>query len=357
MEVLLVFLQLGLTSFGGPAAHLGYFREALVAKRRWLSEQAYADLVALCQFLPGPASSQVGMGIGMMRAGYRGALAACVLHGLHLAAIAVILQAVWSMGQAFCRGPVQVVLMGLVAVGVLGWGGQWAGSVIVMLALAGAVGVWLLRSGSTGSDGSLQVAVGSRAALGWLLLFVLLLLLSMLPWTLQALELVAAFFRTGSLVFGGGHVVLPLLEGEVVQRGWVEAPVFLAGYGLAQAVPGPLFTFAAFLGATMKLPPTGWTGAALALVAIFLPAFLLVAGVLPFWERWRHVRWLRSALQGINAAVVGLLLAALLQQGAASVQQWQDPVVVGLALWLLMGRRWAPWLVVALSALAGAVLT
>ncbi len=385
MEVLLVFLQLGLTSFGGPAAHLGYFREALVAKRRWLSEQAYADLVALCQFLPGPASSQVGMGIGMMRAGYRGALAAWVgftlpsaialvlaaqglmhwgsavpagvLHGLHLAAIAVILQAVWSMGQAFCRGPVQVVLMGLVAVGVLGWGGQWAGSVIVMLALAGAVGVWLLRSGSTGSDGSLQVAVGSRAALGWLLLFVLLLVLSMLPWTLQALELVAAFFRTGSLVFGGGHVVLPLLEGEVVQRGWVEAPVFLAGYGLAQAVPGPLFTFAAFLGATMKLPPTGWTGAALALVAIFLPAFLLVAGVLPFWERWRHVRWLRSALQGINAAVVGLLLAALLQQGAASVQQWQDPVVVGLALWLLMGRRWAPWLVVALSALAGAVLT
>ena len=239
MEVLLVFLQLGLTSFGGPAAHLGYFREALVAKRRWLSEQAYADLVALCQFLPGPASSQVGMGIGMMHAGYRGALAAWVgftlpsaialvlaaqglmhwgsavpagvLHGLHLAAIAVILQAVWSMGQAFCRGPVQVVLMGLVAVGVLGWGGQWAGSVIVMLALAGAVGVWLLRSGSTGSDGSLQVAVGSRAALGWLLLFVLLLVLSMLPWTLQALELVAAFFRTGSLVFGGGHVVLPLL--------------------------------------------------------------------------------------------------------------------------------------------------
>lgn len=380
-EVFLVFLQLGLTSFGGPAAHLGYFREAFVVQRRWLGEQAYADLVALCQFLPGPASSQVGMGLGLMRAGYGGALAAWagftlpsaillvlaaqglvhwgsavppgLLHGLHLAAIAVILQAVWSMGKAFCRGPVQLALMLAATLVVMGWGAHWAGWVIVMLALAGGAGVLLLRSGSTGAAGSLRVPVGSRAAVGWLMLFAALLALSVMTWTGQAAQLLAAFYRTGSLVFGGGHVVLPLLEGELVQRGWVEAPVFLAGYGLAQAVPGPLFTFAAFLGATMQSAPTGWTGASLALLAIFLPAFLLVAGALPFWERWRHLRWLRSALQGINAAVVGLLLAALLQQGAASLHQWADLLVTGLALWLLMRLRWAPWLVVLVSALAG----
>ena len=376
-----MFLQLGLTSFGGPAAHLGYFREAFVVQRRWLGEQAYADLVALCQFLPGPASSQVGMGLGLMRAGYGGALAAWagftlpsaillvlaaqglvhwgsavppgLLHGLHLAAIAVILQAVWSMGRAFCRGPAQLALMLAATIVVLGWGVHSGGWVIAMLALAGLLGVLLLRSDSQRGDDTLQVPVDSRAALGWLTLFAVLLALSVMSWTGQTVQLLAAFYRTGSLVFGGGHVVLPLLEGEVVQRGWVDAPVFLAGYGLAQAVPGPLFTFAAFLGAAMQSAPTGWTGASLALIAIFLPALLLVAGALPFWERWRHLRWLRSALQGINAAVVGLLLAALVQQGSASLQRWLDFLIAGLALWLLVRLRWAPWLVVLGSALAG----
>lgn len=380
-EVFLVFLQLGLTSFGGPAAHLGYFREAFVQKRQWLGEQAYGDLVALCQFLPGPASSQVGMGIGLMRAGYPGALAAWtgftlpsaialvlaaqglmhwgsavpagLLHGLHLAAIAVIAQAVWGMGRAFCQNALHVALMLLATFVVVLLGGQWAGWTIVTLALAGCVGAFLFRSSVPDGRGSLQVAIGSQAALAWLVLFGLLLGLSLLPVLSAVLERAAAFYRTGSLVFGGGHVVLPLLENEVVQRGWVQAPVFLAGYGLAQAVPGPLFSFAAFLGAAMQSAPNGWVGATLALLAIFLPAFLLVAGALPFWERWRHLRWLRNALQGINAAVVGLLLAALVQQGHSSMHGWMDVTLVVVALWLLMKRRWAPWLVVALCAAAG----
>ncbi len=389
-QVFLVFLQLGLSSFGGPVAHLGYFREALVRERRWLSEQDYADLVALCQFLPGPASSQVGMGIGLMRAGHAGALAAWLgftmpsalllivaalgltqwgealpaglLHGLKLAALAVVAQAVWGMGRQFCNGRLQLGLMLVMAVSSVVWLGRFPVFVIPCLLLAGLAGrLWLKAAADAGQPAALAQSAWlprRRIGIGWLLVFAGLLagtLLVQFSHLLQepAVQIFAAYFQTGSLVFGGGHVVLPLLQGEVVGRGWVNADTFMAGYGLTQAVPGPLFTFAAFLGAASRQSLTGWAGGLLALTAIFLPAYLLLVGVMPFWERWRHLPGLRAALQGINAAVVGLLAAALWQQVRSGVVRLPDLLVIALALWLLVRLRWRPWLVVLLCALAG----
>lgn len=389
-QVFLVFLQLGLSSFGGPVAHLGYFREALVRERRWLSEQDYADLVALCQFLPGPASSQVGMGIGLMRAGHAGALAAWLgftmpsalllivaalgltqwgealpaglLHGLKLAALAVVAQAVWGMGRQFCNGRLQLGLMLVMAVSSVVWLGRFPVFVIPCLLLAGLAGrLWLKAAADAGQPAALAQSAWlprRRIGIGWLLVFAGLLagtLLVQFSHLLQepAVQIFAAYFQTGSLVFGGGHVVLPLLQGEVVGRGWVNADTFMAGYGLTQAVPGPLFTFAAFLGAASRQSLTGWAGGLLALTAIFLPAYLLLVGVMPFWERWCHLPGLRAALQGINAAVVGLLAAALWQQVRSGVVRLPDLLVIALALWLLVRLRWRPWLVVLLCALAG----
>ncbi|WP_133597577.1 chromate efflux transporter [Tepidicella xavieri] len=370
------FLRLGLTAFGGPVAHLAYFREEFVIRRRWLDERSYADVVALCQFLPGPASSQVGMALGMLRAGYRGALAAWLgftlpsaallillaiglntwgealasgaLQGLKAAAVAVVAQAVWGMARQWCPDALRVIFMGLTASVVLLAPSAWVQ--IGCLLLAGLAGMWWLPTTQAENGPSVPSPVSTRAATAWLGLFATGLL--GLPWlasslSIPALQMADAFYRAGALVFGGGHVVLPLLQAELVPTGWVDEKVFLAGYGAAQAVPGPLFTFAAFLGASSLQGPTGWWGGGLALVAIFLPSFLLVAGALPFWVALRNHALARSALAGVNAAVVGLLLAAFFQPVWSSAITGLRELMVALMAWgALMYWRLPPWLVV-----------
>ncbi|WP_287740531.1 chromate efflux transporter [Diaphorobacter sp.] len=389
-RVFFIFLRLGLTSFGGPVAHLGYFREEFVARRGWLTEDAYADLVALCQFLPGPASSQVGLALGLRQAGWGGALAAWlgftlpsalvmallglglvagqglvpagVLHGLKVAAVAVVAQAVWGMARSLCRGPARLLLMVLACALALLWPGV-VGQVGAMLvaALAG-LGLWGRAGAMPAPPSQGGLAAGVRPRTGALLLAAFAALLVLLPlaaraWPQGWLVLADAFYRAGALVFGGGHVVLPLLQAEVVATGWVATDDFLAGYGLAQAVPGPLFTFAAFLGAAAGHGAGGWLGAAVCLVAIFVPAFLLVAGALPFWERLRHNARARAALAGVNAAVVGLLLAALYHPVWTSAIH--APADLALALAAFAALVWArvpPWLVVPLCGAAGWLL-
>ncbi|CAD5110567.1 chromate efflux transporter [Zestomonas carbonaria] len=378
-EVFLVFLRLGLTSFGGPIAHIGYFRDEFVVRRQWLSERGYADLVALCQFLPGPASSQVGMALGLSRAGYAGALAAWsgftlpsaivlilfalglstwgaalpagVLHGLKLVALAVVAQAVWGMARVLCVGLPRLAIMFAAAVAVLLWPGV-PGQVATIL-IAGLVGLVLLRPALPLAHDALPVREGRRGALAWLGLFFVLLLglpIAAQLWPGQALALTDAFYRAGALVFGGGHVVLPLLQAEVVAPGWIVNDTFLAGYGIAQAVPGPLFTFAAFLGAAVD----GVWGGLLCLLAIFLPSFLLVAGILPFWECLRGQRRVQAALAGINAAVVGLLLAALYQPLWTSTVDGVVDFLLALLAWAaLVFWKLPPWLLVSICAGGG----
>uniref|UniRef100_UPI0038B5DB2D chromate efflux transporter n=1 Tax=Thiorhodovibrio winogradskyi TaxID=77007 RepID=UPI0038B5DB2D len=379
--IFLVFLRLGLTSFGGPIAHLGYFRAEFVTRRRWLSEASYAELVALCQFLPGPASSQVGMALGLTRAGYAGALAAWVgftlpsalamillalglvnqsdaipagaLHGLKLAAVAVVAQAVWGMARSLCPDRSRVTLMAGAACGVLLIPFAWMQ--VVLLLVAGLIGAALFAPTPPAAQSDAPPPpIGPVAGLAWLALFALLLiglpLIAVLAPT-QALTLIDASYRAGSLVFGGGHVVLPLLQAEFVTQGWIDPERFLAGYGAAQALPGPLFTFGAFLGATRFGTDGGWLagglGGLLGLLAIFAPSFLLVAGVLPFWNRLRHHGRLRAALSGINAAVVGLLLAALYQPvWRSTVEGPADFALALLALVALQFWTLPPWLVV-----------
>lgn len=375
-QVFLIFLHLGLTSFGGPVAHLGYFRTEFVERRRWLGEAAYADLVALCQFLPGPASSQVGFALGLMRAGYAGALAAWAgftlpsalalialalgiahagdavpagaLHGLKVVAVAVVAQAVWGMARSLCPDAPRRALMAASAALLI----AWPGTVTQLLAMgvAGVIGLAWLRPSADAPHEPLAVPVTRRAGAVWLgLFFALLLGLPMLvaTWPSHALAVADAFYRAGALVFGGGHVVLPLLQASVVQPGWVDGDAFLAGYGAAQAVPGPLFTFAAFLGASMQGAPSGWGGGLLALAAIFVPAGLLIAGALPFWEGLRGRPGVRAALMGINAAVVGLLLAALWNPVITSgIRGVGDALLAPAALVALMRWKWPPWAVV-----------
>jgi chromate transporter len=387
-DLFLVFLRLGLTSFGGPVAHLGYFRDEFVERRRWLSEHGYADLVALCQFLPGPASSQVGMAIGLLRHGYRGALAAwagftlpsavalvlfalgmsrygaglppAVLHGLKVAAVAVVAQAVWAMARKLCTDAPRIAIAALAAGAALMLPG--AAGQVGIIAAAALAGLLATRAPTLAAREPLPVAIGRRAGAAWLSLFFgLLALLPLLASALpsQALADVAAFFRVGAMVFGGGHVVLPLLQAEVVPRGLVDNDAFLAGYGMAQAMPGPLFTFAAFLGASMRLPPSGWLGGSLCLLAIFAPSFLLVAGAMPFWESLRRNVRMQTALAGINAAVVGLLLAALYRPvGTAAIHGVADLGIALAAFIALQSGKCPPWLAVvgcgAASALIGA---
>ena len=384
-----IFLRLGLTSFGGPVAHLGYFRAEFVLHRQWLTERSYADLVAMCQFLPGPASSQVGMALGLLRAGLPGALAAWLgftlpsalllaglglasgtavlnagaLHGLKVVAVAVVAQAVWGMARTLCVGLARVTLMVLAACAMLLWPGVWA-QVGVML-LAGAVGWWLwgrkatLAPAEQGVHEALPMRLGQRS--GALLLIVFAALLVLLPlaaqwWPGRGLALFDAFYRVGALVFGGGHVMLPLLQAVVVPPGWVTADTFLAGYGAAQAVPGPLFTFAAFLGAAMVPWPGGWLGALVCLVAIFVPSFLLVVGALPFWEPLRRSAHAQAALAGVNAAVVGLLLAALYDPvWTSAILGAADFGLALLAFVALVFWRMPPWAVVLACATAGAL--
>jgi chromate transporter len=385
LEVFLVALRLGLTSFGGPVAHLGYFRDEYVGRRRWLDEAAYADLVALCQLLPGPASSELGIAVGMTRAGLPGGLLAWAgftlpsaialvafayvstrlgvvdlrwLRGLQIVAVAVVAQAVWTMAHALAPDRRRLgiaIAAAVVALALTGTPGQ-----LLVIAGGGLAGALLTRGVEEPEVRPVAVPVGRRA--GAVALAVLGMLLVGLPLlgrvvASPALAAFDAFFRSGALVFGGGHVVLPLLRAAVVAPGWVSEPLFLTGYGAAQAVPGPLFTFAAYLGAVEHGPPGGVPGAALALVAIFLPAFLLVIGALPFWRLLHAAPALRAALRGVNAAVVGLLLAAL-----------YDPVFTGaihgpadfglalVALGLLAVARMPPWAVVAITAAGGAGL-
>jgi len=381
--VFLAFLQLGFTSFGGPIAHLGYFRDAFVVRRRWIDERAYADLVALCQFLPGPASSQVGIGIGLAKAGLLGAFAAWfaftmpsalallafgygvvafqdaipggVLHGLKVVAVAVVAQAVWGMARTLCPDAPRVTLAVLAAGAVLA-----APTPLVQVGViiaGGLAGLAFLRAEIDLRHVTLGIDVSRGFGVTSLILFFALLIgLPFLAaaYPSQTLALVDSFYRSGSLVFGGGHVVLPLLQSEVVPPGWVSNDAFLAGYGAAQAVPGPLFTLAAYLGAVMGPEPHGWLGAAICLVAIFAPSFLLIVGALPFWDVIRHQRLVQKALLGVNAAVVGLLLAALYNPVWTS--GILSPGDFGLALaafTLLVFWKVPPWLVVILTAVGG----
>ena len=385
--VFLIFLRLGLTSFGGPVAHLGYFRHEFVTRRGWLSERSYGDLVALCQFLPGPASSQVGIALGLSRAGYGGALAAWLgftlpsavvlilfalgiaqhstaippgaLHGLKVVAVAVVAQAVWGMARNLCTDAPRITLMLLAACVALLQSSAW-GQVGVISAAAVA-GLLLFKPTPPAAHDALPVTISRRAGAMWLSLFVLVLagLPILAHWLPNpGLALTDAFYRTGALVFGGGHVVLPLLQAEVVPTGWVSNDVFLAGYGAAQAMPGPLFTFAAFLGASMTQAPTGWLGGLLCLLAIFAPSFLLVMGALPFWESLRRSPRTQAALAGVNAAVVGLLLAALYQPvWTSAIFTAQDFGLVLIGVVALMVWKLPPWLVVVGSGAAGWLLS
>ncbi len=387
-EVLAAFLKLGLTSFGGPIAHLGYFREAFVVRRRWLDETTYADLVALCQFLPGPASSQVGFALGLLRGGWLGGLAAWagftlpsaivlvlfafgadafsgpvgagVLHGLKLVAVAIVAQAVWGMANGLCpdrpRTVIALVALALV-VGVGSAGGQ-----VAAIAVGGCAGLAFCRGPVADTVGQLPPAPVSRmASLFLLVAFVILLvgpaLLIAAGISLPGLALFEAFYRSGALVFGGGHVVLPLLREAVVTPGWVTPDGFLAGYGAAQAVPGPLFTFAAYLGAVAAPSPNGITGAAVALVAIFLPGLLLVSGTLPYWDAFRRNPAAQAGMRGANAAVVGVLGAALYDPvWTSGVQAPADFAVATVGFVLLTVWRAPPLLVVVLIAATSAAL-
>lgn len=385
-SVFLIFLRLGLTSFGGPVAHLGFFRNEFVDRRRWLSDQGYSDLVALCQFLPGPASSQVGMGIGLTKAGYGGAIAAWLgftmpsaivlillalglqsqsewistemLRGLKMVAVAVVAQAVWGMAQVLCPDRERATLMVVVAAGILLVPSAIAQ--VTAIVIAGLYGVWRFRAPVHSTDVVWSVPVSRRAGLVWLTVFLGLLAgLPLLAWMAPTpvITMVDSFFRTGALVFGGGHVVLPLLQAEVVPNGLVSQELFLAGYGAAQAVPGPLFTFSAFLGASAQYGVTGWSGGLLALAAIFLPSFLLVFGALPFWQELQHHLTMRSALVGINAAVVGLLLAALYHPvWTSAIHQPFDFVLALAAFIALVFWRLPPGLVVLLGVAITAVI-
>ncbi|HTV36410.1 MAG TPA: chromate efflux transporter [Xanthobacteraceae bacterium] len=386
-EVLAVFLRLGLTCFGGPIAHLGYFHEEFVVRRKWLDEKTYVDLVALAQFLPGPASSKVGIAIGLSRAGYWGALAAWTgftlpsaialvlfgygvaalgdalhsgwLHGLMVAAVAVVAQAVLTMMRSLApdRARATLAVVAAVVVMVLPTSIAQIGAIVV----GGIVGFLLFRTAPPADQVNLPHPVGRGAAIAAIIVFFTILL--GLPFVVaavpsHALQLFDAFYRAGSLVFGGGHVVLPLLQASVVPPGWVSNDAFLAGYGAAQAVPGPLFTFSAFLGTVMSPAPNGWIGAILCLVAMFMPAFLLVIGPLPFWDDLRRRAWAQGALRGINAAVVGLLLSALYNPvWVSGITNAGDFALAVAAFLLLFMWKTPPWLVVVFCAAGGQALT
>ncbi len=387
LEVLRVSTRLGLTSFGGPIAHLGYFHEEYVRRRQWIDEQSYADLVALCQFLPGPASSQVGIAIGIARARLLGGVAAWLgftlpsalaliafafgigafasaadagwLYGLKVVAVAVVAQAVWGMARSLCPDRERATIAILTSIVTLAW--PTAVGQLSAIATAGIVGLIMFPGTASSSLSHIPFPLSKKTGIAaWLIFFALLIGLPLLRriQPSHSLEVFDSFFRVGSLVFGGGHVVLPLLQTEVVGPGWVTNAQFVAGYGATQAVPGPLFTFSAYLGAIMAIEPNGWTGAALALVAIFLPSFLLIAGALPFWDLLRSMLPFQSALKGINAAVVGLLLTALYNPVWTSAIHSSADFGLGLiAFGLLMFWKCSPWLVVVLTAFGGELIS
>jgi chromate transporter len=381
--IFLRFLRLGCTSFGGPVAHLGYFREEFVARLGWLEEAAFAEIVGLCQFLPGPASSQVGFTIGLTQGGVPGALAAWagftlpsavlmfafayghrlltgragagLLHGLQLVAVAVVAQAVWGMAQRLTPDARRVLIAG-VAAGVVLWLQTSAGQLVALG--IGAVAGWLFCREVEGAADGWSIRVSRRLSLAAGVAFAVLLvgpavLLAVRP--TAGVELFAAFYRAGALVFGGGHVVLPLLQSATVGRGWVDEATFLSGYGGAQAVPGPLVTFAAFLGAVCR-PVPGLGGAVIALLGIFLPGMLLILAVLPWWSRLRSNAGMRAAIAGVNASVVGILLAALYRPvWTSAVDSVWDMVIVLAAFAALVVGKMRPVIVVGVVATIGAL--
>jgi chromate transporter len=385
LEVLLTFLKLGVTSFGGPIAHIGYFREELVVRRRWVDEATYTDLVALCQFLPGPASSQVGFSLGLIRAGYWGGLAAWagftlpsavlltafaygaeelggpigqgVIHGLKLVAVAIVAQAVWGMARSLCPDRQRASIACVAALLILL--SNSPATQIGTILLGGIAGAWLCRAPVPATLGTSGTAVSRRVGTAALTIFCLLLIaLPALARVSQGVALFDAFYRCGALVFGGGHVVLPLLSKAFVTPGWVSEDAFLAGYGAAQAVPGPLFTFAAYLGAVVTPGPHGIGGAALGLIGIFLPGILVLLGALPFWDAFRQRAGAQAIMLGINAAVVGLLGAALYNPlWTSSVKSAGDFAIALLGFVLLTAWRTSPWVIVILGALGGVWLS
>ncbi len=385
-EVFTAFLKLGVTSFGGPIAHLGYFRDELVLRRKWIDEAGYADLVALCQFLPGPASSQVGFALGLLRAGPLGALAAWtaftlpsaillllfamvaasiegpvgtgLLHGLKIVAVAVVAQAVWGMAKSLApdRQRASIALVGIICVVfVAGAFGQ-----ILALALGAIAGLFFCRSEAARQASHLAFRVPK--SVGYIALATFALLLAFLPVFAamagsQGLSLFDAFYRAGALVFGGGHVVLPLLQSAVVSTGWVTEDAFIAGYGATQAVPGPLFTFAAYLGAVVGPQPNGIAGAVIALVAIFLPGMLLLVGALPLWEGFRKHLLAQAAMRGANASVVGILGAALYDPvWTSAIFMPKDFALALTGFILLTVWKTPPWIVVVICAIGGVLL-
>jgi chromate transporter len=381
LEVLLIFLKLGLTSFGGPVAHLGYFRREFVVRRAWLDDRAYAELVALCQFLPGPASSQVGFAVGLMRAGYLGGLAAWagftlpsaaamtlfaygegalkgpvgdgLLHGLKLVAVAIVAQAVIGMAQTLCpdrpRATIAVLSLILMAFAPAGW------AQIAIILLGALAGLIVCRQGGDVAGAAAEAPISRRMGIVFAGLYVVLLALSFVPAGASVAGLVAAFYRSGALVFGGGHVVLPLLRAAVVDPGWVSDSAFLSGYGAAQAVPGPLFTFAAYLGAVASIAPGGVAGAALALVAIFAPGLLLLMAALVFWQDLRARGDVRAAMAGVNAAVVGLLGSALYNPVWTSAVRGPTDFAIAAAGFVALIVWRAPPLVVVVATAAAVV--
>lgn len=383
-DIFIAFLRLGLTSFGGPMAHIGYFREEFVNRRKWLDEKTFADLVALCQFLPGPASSQVGIAIGNLRAGFRGGIASWLgftmpsaiamilfgygtgfmaggesagwIHGLKVVAVAVVAQAVWNMAVNLCPDRPRQTIAIVSGIAVLLWRSTL--SQIAVILAAGIIG-WklLLREKKTASPETPDQSTGSRtSAAAALVIFLFLLIVlpvfsSLFPGT--PIDVVSSFYRVGSLVFGGGHIVLPLIQAEVVPPGWVTNDIFLAGYGAAQAVPGPLFTFAAYLGTVMTAGPRGWVGGMICLASIYLPSFLLLTGVLPFWDSLRTRAGVRYALNGVNASVVGLLLAALYDPvWTSAILSIKDFALAMTCFGCLAIWKMPPWVIVTAAVLA-----
>ena len=383
-EVLRAFFKLGCTAFGGPIAHLGFFRQEFVEKRRWIDDAGYADLVALCQFLPGPASSQVALALGWKRAGYPGALCASLgftlpsaalmlafaygvqqlngfsqsgwVQGLKIAAVAVVAQALWQMARRLCPDAPRAIIACVAAVVLLLAPTAW-----MQLAVIGGgalAGMFLKQKFLSVAKPVFAPTVHQRfAGLNWLIAFFALLLflpLAVRIWPLQWLQIVDGFYRTGALVFGGGHVILPLLEQATVGRGWLDHDTFLAGYGAAQALPGPLFTFAAYLGATISIGPHGIIGGLLALFAIFLPSVLLIFGVLPHWERLRQMPLAQALLAGTNAAVVGLLGVAFYSPICTSAITDPKRLIIAIVAFSgLMFGKLPPWLIVLACAMAG----
>lgn len=381
LEIISASTKLGFTSFGGPVAHLGYFKNEYIDKRKWIDDKTYADIIALCQFLPGPASSQVGIAIGMIRGGIIGGILSWIgftlpsilalvlvalffqnagladagwIHGLKIVAVAVVAQAVIGMGQKLTPDRPRITIAILAAIVTLAW--PSAIGQILIIFVASLVGVYMYRSQEVPHVQQMKIGISKKLGLiAWVIFFGLLITLPTLRPFIQnqAFHLFDTFYRVGSLVFGGGHVVLPLLEREVVPIGWVDAGEFLAGYGAAQAVPGPLFTFASYLGAMIN----GIGGAVIATIGIFLPSFLLIIGSLPFLNEVRRRPRFQAALTGINAAVVGLLLAALYDPvWTSSIHTTSDFILALILFGLLFFWKYAPWLVVLIGAIGGMII-